>query len=53
MTRTRSDAIAVRPSNNIYTALTGAATIAALIALVVVWIRWTNATGQPLFFGLF
>ena len=53
MTRMRSDA-AARATNNIYTALTGSACVAVLVALVMVFIRWRGLTGgQPLFFGLF
>ena len=54
MTRTRTDAVIVRPTNNIYTALTGSACVALLIALVLMWLRYNAVTGgRALFFGLF
>lgn len=51
MTRMRSDS--ARAANNVYTALTGSACVAVLIALVLVYIRWRGLTNDPLFFGLF
>ncbi len=52
MTRMRSDA--ARPVNNVYTALTGSACVAVLLALIFVFLRWKSLTnGQPLFFGIF
>ena len=54
MTRARTDAMIVRPTNNIYTALSGVACVALLIALVLMFIKYREVTGgQPLFFGLF
>lgn len=54
MTR-RTDTVAVRPSNNVYTALSGAAVIVCLIALILVIMKWTAINGEyePLFFGMF
>lgn len=55
MARTRTEAIAVRPTNGVYTALTGAACIAVLVALVVLWLSWesVSAGDDKLFFGMF
>ena len=40
MTRIASgDTITIRPQNNIYTVLLGAACVVVLIGLIVVWIR--------------
>lgn len=54
MTR-RVDSVAVKPSNNVYTALTGVAVITCLIALVLIIMKWIDLNGeyQPLFFGMF
>ncbi len=53
MTR-RTEAVAPRATNNIYTALTGVACLAMLIALVLVVMNFRSlAPNQPLFFGLF
>lgn len=54
MSRVRTDAVTVRPSNNVYTALAGAACVAVLLALILVYMAWSEVTGgEPLFFGLF
>jgi hypothetical protein len=52
MTRMRTD-VAARASNNIYTALSGSACVAVLIALGLVYFRWKSLTNEPLFFGIF
>lgn len=53
MTR-RAEITTARPINNIYTALTGSACVAVLMALVFAFIRWkTLNPGQALFFGIF
>lgn len=54
MTR-RVDTVAVKPSNNVYTALTGVAVITCLIALVLIIMKWISLNGEykPLFFGMF
>jgi hypothetical protein len=49
MTRgTTNDPVTVAPTNNIYTALTAAATVAVLIGLIVLFIR-AKAVGVVLF----
>lgn len=54
MTRTRTEITAARPVNNIYTALTGSACVAVLVALIFAYIRWSTLNpGKPLFFGIF
>lgn len=55
MTRMRTETrVVAQPVNNIYTALTGAACVAVLIALILAFFKWGEMTdGQPLFFGLF
>ena len=56
MSRARTDAVVVRPSNNMYTAITGAACVAVLFALVLLWLRWSSLVGSDgpkLFFGFF
>ena len=53
MTR-RTEAHVPRATNNIYTALTGVACLAVLIALILVFMSFRSlAPGQPLFFNLF
>jgi hypothetical protein len=54
MTR-RIDSVAVKASNNVYTALTGVAFITCLIALVLIIMKWSDLNGgyEPLFFGMF
>ncbi len=52
MTRTRTETVVIRPTNNIYTALTGVACVAAIVALAFLWLKWQNivgADGTPLF----
>lgn len=55
MTRARTDSMAVRATNNVYTVLAGVACIAVLIALVVIYIGFDTLTDgkQTLFFGIF
>ena len=54
MTRARTEALVARPTNNVYTVLTGVACIAVLIALVIVFIEFRSLTnGKELFFGIF
>ncbi len=55
MARTRIDAVAVRPTNGVYTALTGTACVAVLFAIVVLWMSWesVSAGDDKLFFGMF
>ncbi len=56
MSRARTEAVVVRPSNNMYTAITGAACVAVLFAIILLWLRWNSlvADGGPkLFFGFF
>ena len=54
MTRARNDAVIVRPTNNIYTALAGTACVAVLAALVMMWLRFQTITGgEGLFLGFF
>ena len=55
MTR-RTETVTVKPSNNIYTALTGVAVVICLVALVLIWMQWgtlTEGDDVKLFFGLF
>ena len=54
MSRLRSEAVTVRATNNVWTALTGTACAAVLVALILVAMKWYEITeSQPLFFGLF
>ena len=58
MSRARTDAITVKPSNNAFTALTGAACVCVLVALVMLWLKWSSVVGTDpeapkLFFGFF
>ncbi len=54
MTRTRTEITAARATNNVYTALTGSACVAVLMALIFAFIRWrTLNPEQALFFGIF
>ena len=57
MTRARADAVPVHATNNVYTALTGAACAALLIALGLLMAKWwglVGESGEPkLFFGFF
>jgi hypothetical protein len=56
MSRLRSEPIRVKPTNNVYTALLGAACLAALMALAFGYVRWqeiVGSDGPKLFFGFF
>ena len=58
MSRVRTDAVIVKPSNNVFTALTGAACVAVTVALVLVALQYQNLVADDpdaprLFFGLF
>ena len=58
MTRARTETIAVKPQNNVYTALAGSACVACLLALVFTYMKWQAIVGDgsdapKLFFGLF
>ena len=56
MTRARTDTIAVKASNNVYTALTGSACVACVLAIVFCWMKWQEIVGDDgtkLFFGFF
>ncbi len=54
MTRMRTDTRAAQPVNNIYTALTGTACVAVLLAVILAFFKWREMSGgEPLFFGLF
>jgi hypothetical protein len=47
MTRAATgDTIVIRPQNNIYTVLLGAATLAVAIGLLVVWMRSETLFGR-------
>ena len=50
MTRFQSgDPVVVKPGNNIYTALTGVALAASIVALIVLFVRANTIFGQGLF----
>ena len=54
MTRARADVVPVRATNNVYTALTGAACVALLIALGLIMAKWSSLVGEagdPKLFG--
>jgi hypothetical protein len=47
MTRAATgDTIVLRPQNNIYTVLLGAATVVVLVGLIVVWMRSETLFGH-------
>ncbi len=45
MSRLRTETINVKPTNNVFTALTGAACVAALMAIVFVFLKWQDVVG--------
>ena len=51
----RVDTVNVKPTNNVYTALSGVGVIATLIALILIIVKWSQLNGgyEPLFFGMF
>jgi len=56
MSRLRSDTIKVKPANNVYTGLLGAACVAVLLAVVLAFLKWPDVVGTDgpkLFFGMF
>ena len=53
MSRIRTDAVKLRPTNNAFTALAGVACVAVLVALILLYLKWQDISDGPLFFGLF
>ena len=53
MSRIRTDAVKLRPTNNAFTALSGAACVAVLVALILLYMKWQEIGSGPLFFGIF
>lgn len=47
---TRGDAIQVRPTNNVYTALTGVACLVVLLGLIALFVQANSVFGDGLFF---
>jgi hypothetical protein len=45
MSRVGGDIVTVKPSNNIYTVLSGVALIVVILGLIVIWVRAEGAFG--------